>query len=237
MARFKQLSTVEIEKTAAHILDLACSPKAALSSRFERIRKDLLRVVFEWNRSVGPFVHSCPELPIHCLQNCSVLPSRFHLLYHMPKSGRVAELGTLHGYFAQKIFSTSNPTELHIIDTNLSLFRWQFSTDVSAKDRVFLHKGDSSSTLLSFPEQYFDWVYIDADHSYEAVRKDLEAAQKRVKLQGYIVLNDYTVWSPLECLPYGVARAVNQFCIKEGWSFRYLALEADGYYDVALCRL
>ena len=42
-----------------------------------------------------------------------------------------------------------------------------------------------------FPNEYFDWIYIDASHRYEDVLNDLEMARLKVKLDGLILGDDY----------------------------------------------
>ena len=43
----------------------------------------------------------------------------------------------------------------------------------------------------SFPDESLDWVYIDADHAYEGVKRDLEAYFRVVKPGGFIAGDDY----------------------------------------------
>ena len=38
-----------------------------------------------------------------------------------------------------------------------------------------MHRSTSAEAALTFDDEYFDWVYIDGDHSYEAVLADLRA--------------------------------------------------------------
>jgi hypothetical protein len=35
-------------------------------------------------------------------------------------------------------------------------------------------------------------------------------------------------------MPYGVARAVNEFCIANNWEIVFLALQSLGYHDIAI---
>ena len=42
-----------------------------------------------------------------------------------------------------------------------------------------------------FPNAYFDMVYIDADHSYNAVQGDIKAWLPKVKKGGYLAGHDY----------------------------------------------
>lgn len=45
-----------------------------------------------------------------------------------------------------------------------------------------------------FPDEYFDWVYIDANHQYDFIREDLKIYYKKVKRGGFITGDDYYVW-------------------------------------------
>ncbi|MEG4319899.1 MULTISPECIES: hypothetical protein [unclassified Microcoleus] len=49
-----------------------------------------------------------------------------------------------------------------------------------------------------------------------------------------MVFNDYTNWSVCEIMPYGVAKAVNEFCIANNWEIVFLALHSLGYHDIAI---
>jgi long-subunit acyl-CoA synthetase (AMP-forming) len=55
-----------------------------------------------------------------------------------------------------------------------------------------------------------------------------------VKPDGMMVFNDYTNWSVCEVMPYGVARAVNEFCMANNWEVVFLALQSLGYHDIAI---
>jgi hypothetical protein len=68
------------------------------------------------------------------------------------------------------------------------------------------------------------------------VIRDIAAAKAKVAPSGFLLFNDYTFWSPTECMPYGVVRAVNELCLNDDWEFAYLALGNFGYMDVALRR-
>ena len=106
--------------------------------------------------------------------------------------------------------------------------------DAIAKGVVHLHEGDSADLMAGFPNQYFDWIYVDADHSLVGVRRDISASANKVKPGGHLIFNDYTCWSPVENIPYGVLHAVNEFVVAERWSIAFVALHGLGYHDIAL---
>ncbi len=49
----------------------------------------------------------------------------------------------------------------------------------------------SLEAVAKFPDESLDWVYIDGDHSYEAVKADLLAWLRKVKSGGALVGDDY----------------------------------------------
>lgn len=60
-----------------------------------------------------------------------------------------------------------------------------------------------------FDDEYFDFVYLDGDHCYEAVRDDLEAWYPKLKRFGVMCGDDYGHPSGL-----GVIEAVSEFAFK-----------------------
>jgi hypothetical protein len=177
-------------------------------------------------------VTEAPQLGEEHVRNCLVLPTRTHILRRFPKGGIVAELGVLHGEFSRQIVEIVSPTELHLIDHHLELRARALASDPGG--RIRLHEGDSAETLEAFPDEYFDWIYIDAQHTYEGVRRDIAVGRRKVKKTGLLVFNDYTPWSYVEMQPYGVVAAVNELCIDDGWEIVYLSLPAHMYCDVAI---
>jgi hypothetical protein len=67
----------------------------------------------------------------------------------------------------------------------------------------------SVEAAKQFPDNYFDYVYIDADHSYEAVRDDIKAWYPKVRQFGVLGGHDYI--RNQEKIFEGVNKAVNEF--------------------------
>jgi SAM-dependent methyltransferase len=197
------------------------------------------RALDEWLEKAGQLLNdvAAPTLHEDNLKNSRVVPIRDSILAFMPKGGICAEIGTQAGRFAQRLLSVLRPSALHLFDLDFAPFdRAPFEAAIH-DGVVSLHQGDSSALLATFPERHFDFIYIDADHSYEGVVKDLAQAERVLKDSGWIVCNDYTLFSPLENIKYGVYRAVNEFCLQRGFEIVYLGLQLWGYHDVALRRI
>ncbi len=171
------------------------------------------------------------------LQNSRVLPRRKDILKLMPKGGVCAEIGTQTGNFAKQIMRTLKPAKLHIYDLDFTTFDHTYFQSTLGQGVVQLHQGDSAGLLAAMPDRHFDFIYVDGDHSYAGAVRDLEQAEKKVKADGWIVCNDYAIYSPLEKSKYGVYRAVNEFCWQHGFEIAYLGLHQWGYHDVALRRM
>ena len=72
-------------------------------------------------------------------------------------------------------------------------------------------KDTSDAALQKFDGIVFDWIYIDGDHRYEYVMRDLANYVPKVKAGGYIVCDDYHypgTWDD------GVTQAVDDFMTK-----------------------
>ena len=199
-------------------------------------------VQLEESESTGEFwgtglITQAPQLAEKHLMECRVVPDRKRLLEHLPKGGIVAEVGVLHGEFSREILRIVEPEELHLIDHEIKPGVLEIERTASSRTRLHLHASDSADVLESFPDGYFDWIYIDAQHRYEGVKRDTDAARRKVKPGGVLVFNDYTIWSYVEMEPYGVVAAVNELCIDHNWQIIYLALPQHMYCDVAVRRI
>jgi hypothetical protein len=172
-----------------------------------------------------------PAIPPELLAECRVCASRYELVKSLPKQACVAEVGTYRGEFARHILAACDPAELHLIDIEMSLL----DPDVAKDSRVSIHRGRSQDMLARFPDDHFDWIYIDGDHSYEGASGDARIAASKVKPGGYLVFNDFAHADPY-LGAYGVHRAVAEFAVTRGWTFAWWAYESNALYDVALQR-
>lgn len=136
----------------------------------------------------------------------------------------VCELGVFQGDFSEVLF-LHNPKELHLIDpfvgafwsgdkdglnmqyANLSESYYDLQTKYSTHNHVHIHKGYSYDILINFPDYYFDFMYIDADHTYNGVKNDLILCKQKTKINGIIAGHDYH-----ESRFPGVVQAVEEFC-------------------------
>lgn len=173
-----------------------------------------------------------------------VLPDRETLISRLPAGAVVAEVGVDMGDFSKKILDISNPVECHLIDLwPPSLVRADRYTAVAqrfsreaADGRVILHRGDSEATLESFPDHHFDWIYLDTTHLFEKTGRELEICARKIKTNGWLCGHDYTLGSWKDGVRYGVIRAVNDFCNREGWDLVFLTNEPHRYISYALKR-
>ena len=132
------------------------------------------------------------------------------------------EVGVWKGDFSKKILS-KKPKELHLVDPWVHQNykdRWysagqekmdeifkEVMVSVGRRSNVIIHR--AYSTDVVFPNKYFDWVYIDANHSYEAVLSDLSFYYPLIKPGGFLCGDDYG-WTDEDC-PDGPKREVDEF--------------------------
>jgi predicted O-methyltransferase YrrM len=171
------------------------------------------------------------ELPAELVTGCRMCANRYDLVAALPRHGRVLEVGTLYGDFARHILEACEPAELHLVDLDFT----QVRRDVLDDPRVVTHRGFSHEVVASLPDETFDWIYIDADHAYESVKRDAETAAPKVRPGGFLVFNDFAHMDPW-LGAYGVHRAVVEFATERRWPFVWWAYQPSALYDVALQR-
>ena len=210
-----------------------------MQKRLLKARDAWMQVMSEYRNERGLVLPPVPPMleELH-LRNCQVFANREKMILKMPRGGRIAEVGILKGDFSQTLLDGCSPAELHLIDIDLGSHQIseRFADEIHS-GKIVLHEGKSSRLLKRFADRYFDFIYIDADHSYKEVKKDIQVVKRKIKQDGYLVFNDYTYWSPVECIPYGVMNAVNELCLKEGWEVIFFALDPYMYCDVAIRRM
>jgi hypothetical protein len=150
-----------------------------------------------------------------------------------------AEIGVLTGDLSRLIVRDLKPARLHLVDPwYLQGTEWTWKKEDRstiqaligilkdfevqlAREQVVLNIAFDQDFLVTLPDAYFDWVYLDTTHEYEQTKLELQLFQRKVKPSGIIAGDD---WRPDPAHPHhGVYKAVQEL-IAEG---KYEILYAD----------
>lgn len=182
--------------------------------------------------ALKPIPPEAPAIPQAQLDGAVLVSDRREMLGRLPRGGRVCELGTLRGDFARAILDIVAPRELHLVDVHFGLCR----ADVLADPRVSRHEMMTTAYLGHAEAGMFDWIYVDADHGYDAVVQDIAAAKGRVKPGGLLIFNDFARIVRPGFGVFGVHQAVCEFLAAEGWTVAFFCFQGEALYDIALRR-
>jgi hypothetical protein len=188
-----------------------------------------------------------PKVPLgdQHMRNCQLLLNRRALLPRLKQNAIVAELGVANGTFSTKVLELAKPRRLHLIDAwgndryHEGLFS-QVSAKFSAEvedGSVVIHRDLSTRAVDLFADDYFDWIYIDTDHSYRTTREELVRYAPKVKQEGVISGHDYAMGDWVRSFRYGVIEAVHEFCVDHDWEFIYLTFEPTEKQSFAIRRI
>lgn len=175
-----------------------------------------------------------PQLRPKHVVNAELLADRYELVRRLKSDAVVAEIGVWRGDFADYLMQFVKPRELHLIDIDFKRFKVRERFASVAGNSPIFHEADSVDVLGSFDDEYFDWIYVDAGHSFDEVWRDADVARRKVKRGGTLVFNDYIFWSHTEARPYGVVQVVNKLCVEFGWQVTHFALHPAMYCDIAI---
>lgn len=142
----------------------------------------------------------------------------------------ICELGVYNGHFSHELLTIFKPDKFYLVDLNI----FNIHSHIRSHPKAVVKQGKSWEVLASLPDHSIDYLYVDADHSFDGVRNDIIAAHHKVKPMGIIQFNDYCTFSPGENMQYGVLNLVNSYIENYGAQIVGLSLDRSGYHDIAL---
>lgn len=166
----------------------------------------------------------------------------------MPHNAIAVEVGVDGGGYSAFILRKTNPEKLYLIDCwthqEPSVYddpeanvadpeqeeRYQsVKRRFAADNRVVIIRDYSENAVHQFADESLDWVYIDANHGYEAVKQDLDLWWPKIKKGGLLSGHDYAIRPS-----FGVVQAVNEFIIRHDLSLTYRTVEEHIYDSWAI---
>ena len=155
---------------------------------------------------------------------------------------KCAEVGIGYGFHAKEILDHTNVEHLFLVDPMCYYPNDLFVEHViqyggfeelvrNIKNHLQEHESrytwfrqpSVSITSEQIPDGSLDAVFIDADHSYEAVQQDLEFWWKKLRVGGWMLGDDYQ-----SCHP-GTTKAVNEFSAKHSIPIEFLYKPTQSY--------
>lgn len=146
----------------------------------------------------------------------------------LPSNPVCIELGVLHGDCSVQIIDILKPSKLFLVDPfvdggelydeGMNLLPTAYSTEqdlINLRSRlsteiisgqVTIRRNYSYDAVKDFIDTYFDFIYIDACHLYECVKRDLQDYLPKLKNDGLLCGHDY-----VQSKSFGVIRAVDDF--------------------------
>jgi hypothetical protein len=194
--------------------------------------------------------------PTRLLKNARIFADRAELLKELPLGGTAVEVGVAYGDLTRQILDIMQPDTFIAIDSfgisaedepwgrhllkdsgsnHYDYYCTQFRDHIQ-EGRMFVRKGMSWDMIAALPDNSVDYMYVDADHSYDSVCKEIKALKPKMKPDGIIQFNDYTLFDYKSLVAYGVPGAVHAFMLAENYEMLYLSLHPLGNYDVVIRR-
>jgi hypothetical protein len=209
-----------------------------------------------------PYVYPHSNFPAlsreHVDQNARLYVNREDMLSSLgiSKGSKVVEVGVALGDFSEFIIKSLEPSEFVAIDlfelhlwpllwgmstselfnsgTHIDYYRRRFE---KSSVPVRIEHDYSHIALSRLPDKYFDLIYVDAGHDYDNASRDANISAEKLKDDGVLVFNDYTMFDHLTASPYGVVQAVNELAVSGGWRVVGLGLQHQMFCDIALRRI
>ena len=139
---------------------------------------------------------------------------RAYILEQLKKNCIIIEVGVWQGEFSNKIYNICSPKKLVLVDS------WTYDEQVrgcapqvdgkeplsqkffdDAKNKTYSKFKNVKEVLIldqnsinassNYNDNYFDYIYLDAEHTYQAVSNDLDIWYPKLKINGVFFGDDY----------------------------------------------
>lgn len=163
---------------------------SAADERAKSILEELENIENPTGVEVGVFAG---DLSLRLLQRSDLTLYMVDSWEEHDKDGSYAKSGDFHGALDREQQDQYYEKTIHV--TNF------------AKDRAIIVRKDSLTAAKDFEDNSLDFVFLDADHTYEAVKADIDAWHPKIKEGGILCGHDY---AHPDYLDWGVDKAVDE---------------------------
>lgn len=165
------------------------------------------------------------------------------LLNEMGLIGEAIEIGTYIGEFAIPFLANWKGKMLHVVDPWMPYKEYQeddkFTVDLADKfavfkerthmfsDRIIIHKMMSEAAVSRFMDERLDFIYLDGNHNYDFIKRDIELYWPKLKPGGIFAGHDFEAngkWAQ------HVRRAVLEFFGGANIPIYYVSGDAHSWY-------
>jgi len=217
------------------------SPESEDAEEISAALRELRARLNSWNQKYGHPFEGISDgfrttIRSDLMPACRAFANRDDLIAALPKGKRFAEVCNFFGQFSVRILELNQPRELHIFDWNLHLIKPEFRNVLDNYQRVFYYDGDPSTSVKTIEAPDFDIVYLNKSKDFSGMRSDLRCWFDRLAPGGYLVVNDFTAWDPVQGYAYGVLPAVSEFVNEQNLEVAFIALHPRGFLNIAMRR-
>jgi hypothetical protein len=199
-----------------------------------------------------------PSIRQSDLSNAKLYANRNELVADLKSNyynKKIAEIGVALGDFSDFILNQLNPqifVAFDFFDIHNQSILWgrptaeifngrthqQFYQDrfKHLSEIVVIEQGLSKNTLPTYPNSFFDIIYIDAGHYYEDVLNDALNSVDKLDENGVLIFNDYIMYDHCNNEAYGVIPVVNELVVNNGWKIKGFALQNNMFCDISISR-